>query len=709
MAPADRGHRWAYFTNRVKENEKDFERGCSVIEEAKDPAAEVADRLWRAYAPYRRGRGTAGDLDTMLAILMLAAFAEEKGQVEGDFVKRWRRASAEAAVGFSPVAELRGALQEAARHPGFPLPWPADLGIGSGPDDAAWTTAFVAALDRSPGLGKVAVADVCELLLQRHAEEGALPGGEFYTPRGVADLLVDLAGPRAGDRIMDPACGTGSVLAAAARYLAEREPVGDNSFEAYAVDRANVRPAMLNLALHKVSAPQVGLADPAMLLRDRNLGRVDRVLSNPPFNQRIDGWERRQFVAPPESSANFAWLQLAWSQLKEGGIAAVVMPARAAWAGGAEALIRREMVARGAVLAVIALPAYLFAGTNIAVHIWVLGRGRRACPAHRSDSVILVDARDAGGRSSERPRVLASEDVGRIAERFRLWFETSEEVDEPGFSRSVTYAELIENAGNLDPRTYLRAESEPGGITDLSAVLADFERRNRETSELGAELAQIAGAQDQLAQNGIRCQNLSLKDVVGGGKTADGRPVRLLAGPSGSLIRAQDYVEAPGVPVVMPKDISDIGFLVDDVKRISEQHAERLDRFRLNPGDVVIARRGDLGRCAVVGEAQQGWVCGTGCFVISPPGIVDSRYLAAFLRSSEAREWLDAHSTGSLALRTISLDVLGMLPVVLPDLDTQRSIGAAMASFDAHERRLLDQLGAMREMRRKALSGFLGR
>ncbi|MFF4344141.1 N-6 DNA methylase [Kitasatospora sp. NPDC001540] len=674
---------------------------------AADPAAEVAERLWRAYAPYRRGRGTAGDLDAMLAILVLAAFAEAEGRPGNDFAKRWKRASAEATAGFSPVAELRGALQEAARHPGFPLPWSADLDLGGGADDAAWMTAFVAALDRGPGLGEVAAADVCELLLQRHAVEGALPGGEFYTPRGVADLLVGLADPRPGERIMDPACGTGSVLAAAARHLAGRGLAGDSAFEAYAVDRSNVRPAMLNLALHGVSVPRVELADPATLLRDRNLGRADRVLSNPPFNQRIDGWGQQRFIAPPESSSNFAWLQLAWSQLKEGGTAAVVMPARAAWAGGAEASVRREMVARGAVLAVIALPTHLFAGTNIAVHVWVLGRGGRSRPAHRSDSVLLVDARNAGRRSSERPRVLSGEDVDRVSDRFRRWFGGSEPMDEPGFSRSVSYAELIENAGNLDPRTYLRTESEPGRAADLSAVLADFERRNREASELGAELAQIAGAQDQLAQDGIRCRNLLLKDVVNGGATADGRPVRLLAGPSGSLIRAQDYVEAGGIPVVMPKDISDIGFSEDGIKYISEQHAERLDRFRLNRGDIVVARRGDLGRCAVVGEEERGWVCGTGCFVISPPDTVDPHYLAAFLRSPGAREWLDTHATGSLALRTISLEVLGMLPVALPDLDAQRAIGEVMASFDAHERRLLDQLAATRDIRSKALDSFL--
>lgn len=286
---------------------------------------------------------------------------------------------------------------------------------------------------------------------------------------------------------------------------------------------------------------------------------------------------------------------------------------------------------------------------------------------------------------------------------------TSEEVDEPGFSRSVSFAELIENAGSLDPRTYVQTKSVVGGGADLNAVLGDFEVCNRETSELGVELAQIVSAQDQLARDGVHCRDLLLKDVVSAGARADGRPVRLLAGPSGSLIRAQDYVGADGVPVVMPKDISDTGFNVDDIRYISEQHAERLGRFRLNRGDVVIARRGDLGRCAVVGEEQQGWICGTGCFVVSPPDTVDSHYLAAFLRSPGAREWLATHSTGSLALQTISLEVLGTLTVALPSLDIQQSIGEAMARFDTYERRLRDQLATMRDIRSKALNSFLAR
>ena len=99
-----------------------------------------------------------------------------------------------------------------------------------------------------------------------------------------------------------------------ARQIASSDRIDGDSLEAYATDRSNVRLAMLNLALHGVDRPAVGAADPVSLFQDRSTGLVDRVVSNPPFNQRIEdvgisGWP---FGRPPGSKANFAWLQLAW-------------------------------------------------------------------------------------------------------------------------------------------------------------------------------------------------------------------------------------------------------------------------------------------------------------------------------------------------------------------------------------------------------------
>ncbi|WDO07086.1 hypothetical protein ME763_16215 [Streptomyces murinus] len=96
-----------------------------------------------------------------------------------------------------------------------------------------------------------------------------------------------------------------------------------------------------------------------------------------------------------------------------------------------------------------------------------------------------------------------------------------------------------------------------------------------------------------------------------------------------SLLRL--FAEGVGVPVVMPKDLTGSGFNMASIRYIAEQQAEGLNRFRLRRGDVVLARRGELGRCAVVREEQQGWICGTGCFVLRPPAELNADYFAAYL------------------------------------------------------------------------------
>lgn len=157
----------------------------------------------------------------------------------------------------------------------------------------------------------------------------------------------------------------------------------------------------------------------------------------------------------------------------------------------------------------------------------------------------------------------------------------------------------------------------------------------------------------------------------------------------------------------MPRDLTDDGFSTTNIRYVAADKAQGLDRFRLQRGDIVLARRGELGRCAVVRDEQQGWVCGTGCFILRLPSAIDAEYLAAYLRSPEAREWLDAHSTGSINMKTISLDVLGNLPIVVPDLETQRAIATMMTRLDDHKRILQAQLELMQELRHEALEGIL--
>lgn len=688
--------------------------------EAERHAAAVVDRLWRAYAPYQRGRNTFGDLQSMLAILVLAEFVESAGEPEDEFVKRWSRAVAEAQARFSPLVDLCSAMRSAGRHPGFPVSDVEKLDIGflhagAMSDDVPWLVAFLTALMQRPGLAEAGLATVGELLLERHVQEGAFSAGEFYTPREVVRLLVESVSPRPGDRILDPACGTGGILAAVAQQIAEAGRVNGAVFEAHATDRSNPRLAMLNLAIHGVERPVVDSSDAVSLFQRRGAGRADRVLSNPPFNQRIEDshlvdWP---FGQPPETSANYAWLQLAWARLSESGLAAMVMPPGAAWSGGREAEIRKRMIASGTLLSLVALPPHLFAPhTAIPVHIWILARDKaRHLPVGSAKDVLFIDASRLGTQVPRHPRVLTAEDIERVSGRLHTWLDSPRTTpDETGFSRSVTHEEILGNGGSLDPRLYVNVErKQPATAPAPSLMLGELDRYDEATSRSSVDLRKSFAVCEQLAHGGIATRRVPLANLVSGAAEdvfEESAPGQLIAGPSGSLVRAGDYVDA-GVPVVMPKDLTGSGFSVTDIRHITDQHAARLRRFRLNLGDVVLARRGELGRCAVVREEQRGWVCGTGCFVLRPPAQLNADYFAAYLRSPEAREWLETHSTGSMTMKTISLTVLGELPVALPDLGTQQAIANAMNRLDEHEELLRDQLAFTRETRDNALKSIL--
>ncbi|MFF4717421.1 N-6 DNA methylase [Streptomyces eurythermus] len=684
--------------------------------DAHGPAAEVVDRLWRAYAPFQRGRSTDRDLTAMLAILVLARFVDSANDPGDELVKRWSRAVAEAQTGYPPLRDLNDALFLASRNDRFPLlaPWnPENVFAGKGEaEDLPWVAAFLAALQQPPTAAEAGIEEVADLLLERYVAESTAQTGEYHTPRTLTRLISECLSPQPGDRVLDPACGTGGFLAAAARHIAQQGHAGGASFEGYAMDHRNPQLAMLNLALHGIDRPLVRASDAGSLFRSPGNGMAELVLCNPPFNQRVQGLEHLDwpFGPPPESNANFAWIQLAWTRLSEKGKAALIMPSGAASTRGRAAEIRKAMLAEGALLAVVALPADLFSHTTVPVHLWLLARDKsRHVPVGEAESVLFIDASQLGTQAPRHACELGPADRDRISGRFHAWLRSPRATpDEPGFSCSVSYDEILENDGcPLDPRLYVTpAREQPTAALDTRRLLDELVNCAESTAGATAHLCKSFDRSERVARGEPEAPRVPLRHLVEG--SAEGlleAPGLLLAGPSGSLIRADHYVDVGGVPVVMPKDLTGSGFSTANIRCISERQAMGLERFHLRPGDVVMARRGELGRAAVVREEQNSWVCGTGCFLLRPPAGLDADYFAAYLRGPEARTWLEAHSTGSMKMKTISLDVLRELPVVLPSLATQQAIADTMKRLDEHERLLREQLALTRRIRHDALDG----
>ena len=148
--------------------------------------------------------------------------------------------------------------------------------------------------------------------------------------------------------------------------------------------------------------------------------------------------------------------------------------------------------------------------------------------------------------------------------------------------------------------------------------------------------------------------------------------VTVSTGPFGSLLHKSDYV-SDGVPLVNPINIIDNYIVPNESKQISDATKARLQSYILQESDIVIARRGEIGRCAVVTAKEAGWICGTGCFFIRPLPTTDSRFLANLIRSVDYRKKLEEVSSGATMLN-LSNKSLCDLEVIMPSFEEQKSI-----------------------------------
>ena len=178
--------------------------------------------------------------------------------------------------------------------------------------------------------------------------------------------------------------------------------------------------------------------------------------------------------------------------------------------------------------------------------------------------------------------------------------------------------------------------------------------------------------QTDIGEMPVEWELTSLQNLCG----ADG----LQTGPFGSQLKASEYTPT-GVPVVMPRDIREQAFVSDSIARIPEARAATLAQHRVEIGDILFGRRGDIGRCALVRDAQKGWVCGTGCLRARPGTRIHGEFLVRWLSTEPLVAWLTDHAVGQTMLN-LNTAILGGLPVAVPSPGEQRVIAECLASIE---------------------------
>ncbi len=312
-------------------------------------------------------------------------------------------------------------------------------------------------------IGSDILGDAYEYLIGKFADvTKRKKAGEFYTPRSVVRMMVDILDPQEGESIYDPACGTGGMLLGAIEHA--REAGGDpRTFfgNIYGQEKNLTTSAIarMNLVLHGIEDFQIvrqdTLRNPAFSdSTSGGLATFDCVIANPPFSLKewgreiweADPWGRAIFGLPPESYGDYAWVQHMVASMAEGaGRMAVVLPQGALFRKGAEGRIRRALLEQDLIEAVVGLAPNIFYGTGLAPAIVVL---RRRKPAERKERVLIVDASSLF-RKGRAQNFLD----GEHAEQIVAWVNNIVDVEE--LARVVTLEEIKAEEWTLNISRYV--------------------------------------------------------------------------------------------------------------------------------------------------------------------------------------------------------------------------------------------------------------
>jgi type I restriction enzyme M protein len=344
--------------------------------------------------------------------------------------------------------------------------------------------------------GKDIFGRIYEYFLGKFTEAEGKKGGEFYTPRSLTKLIVEILDVKGG-RIFDPACGSGGFFISALEKM-EREGLDIDTLTIYGQDSKLMAWKMckMNLALRGAEG-DLRVGDSYHNDQFPDL-QADYVVSNPPFND--SGWgadrvkyddPRFKYGVPPDNNANYAWIQHYIYHLASRGKAGFVMANGALSGGGVEGEIRKKIIEDDLVYGIVACPPKLFYTVALPVSLWFV-RAKGSKPKHMKGKVLFVYAKQLFKQISRRQVVFTDENIAKIVEKFRMFEkgEPEEKINEIGFAKVATIEEIAKNGYVLTPGRYVGIKLEEDEMP--------FEEKMKAYAE---ELSKLLKEEEKLTKN----------------------------------------------------------------------------------------------------------------------------------------------------------------------------------------------------------------
>ncbi len=342
---------------------------------------------------------------------------------------------------------------------------------------------------------------VYEYFLSQFASAEGKKGGEFYTPRSIVKLLVEMIEPYKG-RVYDPCCGSSGMFVQSEEFIAAHGGrVKDIAIYGQESNYTTWRLAKMNLAIRGIDG-HIAHGDTFHADKHPDL-KADFILANPPFN--ISDWrgellkddKRWKYGVPPPGNANFAWVQHMVYHLAPNGVAGFVLANGSMSSNtSGEGEIRKNLVENDLVDCMVAMPGQLFYSTQIPVCLWFLARDRKDHKFRdRRGEILFIDARKLGRMADRTHKELTDEDISKITRTYHAWRgekDAGKYEDVSGFCKSSSLEEIRKHGHVLTPGRYVGAEElEDDGEPfeeKMSRLAKSLSAQFKQSKELDAQI-----------------------------------------------------------------------------------------------------------------------------------------------------------------------------------------------------------------------------
>lgn len=346
---------------------------------------------------------------------------------------------------------------------------------------------------------------VYEYFLGKFADAEGKKAGQFYTPKSIVRLMVEMIEPYKG-RVYDPACGSGGMFVMSEKFVVEHGGgLNDISLYGQESNQTTWKLSRMNLAIRGIDGSEIKWNAEGSFLKDEHRDlKADYIIANPPFNQKewgvelLQGDARWQYGTPPEGNANYGWIQHMLYHTAPTGICSLVL------ANGSlssnergEDKMREALVCANLVDCIVALPKQLFYNTGVPACLWFLRRGRT-----NTKETLFIDASSMGFMEDSKHRAFTKEDISKIRDAYQNWRKGNGYEDEKGFSKSANLADIEKHSFILTPGRYVGIPKEEDDGIPYEEKIASL--TSKLTEQIKKEETLNQQIQSQLSKVGIQ-------------------------------------------------------------------------------------------------------------------------------------------------------------------------------------------------------------